>query len=152
MARHVLDDPHLYGWIWPVFGAAALASTLAAGRLSQRYSNQSVWRMSQLVMALGVAMPALWDGLISILFSTLCVGGTFLVITLTAMQEARHTASGHAAVLIASMTGAFAFGQLLGPLAVGFAGSSGRAFRTNLLLATAALILGAVLLWLPGPV
>jgi predicted MFS family arabinose efflux permease len=95
-------------------------------------------------------MPAQWDGLFGIVCSTLCVGGTFLVITLAAMQEARRTAAGRAAVLIAVMTGAFAFGQLLGPLAVGLAGSSSQALRVNLWLAATALLMGAVLLWLPG--
>ena len=36
LARQVIDDPAVFGWAWPAFGAAALASTLAAGMLVER--------------------------------------------------------------------------------------------------------------------
>jgi hypothetical protein len=48
----------------------------------------------------------------------LYVGGTFMVITLVALEEAKKVAGRDARVLIAAMTSAFAAGQIVGPLTV----------------------------------
>jgi Uncharacterised MFS-type transporter YbfB len=47
-----------------------------------------------------------------------CVGGTFMVATMTGLQEARILAADHVSRLIAAMTAAFALGQIAGPLLV----------------------------------
>ena len=44
-------------------------------------------------------------------FSSLCVGGTFMVVTLAVIQEARRVAPANSASLIATMTAAFAIDQ-----------------------------------------
>src|ERR1041384_6753001 len=36
LARQYIDDPVVFGWVWPVFGAAAALSTLAAARFGRR--------------------------------------------------------------------------------------------------------------------
>ena len=38
MAREVVADPSLFGWAWPAFGAAAVASTLLVARARDRLS------------------------------------------------------------------------------------------------------------------
>jgi MFS family permease len=118
MARQAVDDPLVFGWTWPIFGLAALLSTLAAGRLSARVSHRALWRASHVVMALGVALPIAWEGIAAIALSALCVGGTFMVATMAGMQEARRAAPERSAGLMAAMTAAFAIGQILGPLLV----------------------------------
>jgi predicted MFS family arabinose efflux permease len=115
MARQSIDDPAIFGWAWPVFGAAAAASTLAAARLLRGMDNRKLWGACHLVMALGVAAPLALPGFAGILLASLCVGGTFVVITMVAMQEARRVAGAHAARLMAAMTAAFAAGQIAGP-------------------------------------
>jgi len=67
-------------------------------------------------MALGVAAPVAVRGLAGILVAALCVGGSFMVVTMTGMQEALQVAGPHAARLMAAMTAAFATGQILGPV------------------------------------
>src|ERR1700704_868403 len=57
MAKEIVPDPRLFGWAWPVFGAAAVVSTVFAARLSARFSHRTVWIGGYLVMALGVAVP-----------------------------------------------------------------------------------------------
>src|SRR5579864_5228707 len=56
MAREVIADPAVFGWAWPVFGLAALLSTLAAGRLMAHVSLRAIWAGSHAVMAAGVAV------------------------------------------------------------------------------------------------
>lgn len=62
--------------------------------------------------------PVLAVNLYVLLFSALCVGGTFMVITMAGVQEARRLGGAHGPRLVAMFTAAFALGQIIGPLAV----------------------------------
>lgn len=150
LARDVVSDPAVFGWAWPVFGAAAALSTLGVALLSGRYGNRAAWIASHLVMALGVAAPVFWPGAPGILLAALCVGGTFVVITMVGLQEARTVVAseGNAnpARLMAAMTAAFAAGQIAGPLSVSFLAGAGGGFAGALLAAGALLVAGALLL------
>jgi MFS family permease len=141
MARAALGDPAVFGWAWPIFGAAAAASTLAAAPLAQALGNRSVWVAGHLVMALGVAAPLLLTGMAGILIAAACVGGTFVVITMVGLQEARRAGG---ARLMAAMTAGFAAGQIAGPVVVGLAPS---VFLASL-AACAALVASALALLL----
>ena len=145
MAKAVLPDPRLFGWAWPIFGLTAAASTLLAARLSALMSDRQVWRWSALAMALGVASPVLMDGAVGIVLAAVLVGGTFVVITMAAMQEARRIAGARAAPLMGALTAAFAFGQIVGPLTVPLLVALG-GFPAALLTASAVLALSAALL------
>jgi len=143
MARAVLPDPALFGWAWPIFGVAAAASTLFAPRaLGQR----RLWALSALVMALGVAAPLAIAGAPGILLSALLVGATFMVITMTGMQEARAVAGAAAAPLMAAMTAAFAAGQIAGPLLVSALAHMKGGVAAALAVASVTLVLSALAL------
>ena len=150
MAREVVNDPAVFGWAWPVFGAAAALSTLGiallAGRTGNPGANRVAWIGSQLAMALGVAAPLFWPGIGGIVLAALCVGSTFVVITMVGMQEARTVAGAQASRLMAAMTAAFAAGQIVGPLSVSFLAGAGGGFAAALLIAGAVLVAGVVLL------
>lgn len=151
MARTLVPDPMVYGWTWPVFGAAAFASTLVAARLARRLSNRRLWLRCHLLMAAGVAMPVLLPGPVGIVLAALAVGATFVVITMIGMQEALRVAPGNAAALMAAMTSAFALGQIAGPLLVSLLAGSGSAVAAALLAACAALLAGAAILAWAAP-
>lgn len=146
MARDVVRDPAVFGWAWPVFGAAAVLSTLGVALLAGRYGNRAAWIASHFVMALGVAAPVFWPGAGGIVLAALCVGGTFVVITMVGLQEARSVAREQAPRLMAAMTAAFAAGQIGGPLLVSFLLAAGGGFAAALLIAGAVLVAGALLL------
>jgi len=145
MAKQIVPDPMLFGWAWPVFGAAAVASTLIVQRL--RRSHRGVWAASHLVMAAGVVVPLVVPGLPGIIASALCVGGTFVVITQVGLQEARAVAGAHARKLIAAMTSAFALGQIVGPLVVSALVKASGGFSAALISAAALLAVSAVVLY-----
>jgi predicted MFS family arabinose efflux permease len=117
MARERVGDPALFGLAWPLFGAVAAASTLAVAPLVRRLGNRGVWIAGHLVMAAGVAAPLVLPGMAGILASAVCVGATFMVITMAGLQEGRRIGGGQAA-LMAAMTAGFAAGQMAGPAAV----------------------------------
>jgi MFS family permease len=117
MARSLVDEPLVFGWAWPAFGAAAAVSTLGASPLLKRWGARRVWALAQGVMALGVAAPLVAKGFAGILIAALCVGASFMVITMAGMREAARLAAAPAG-LMAAMTAAFAVGQIAGPLLV----------------------------------
>lgn len=149
LGRMVIDDPALFGWAWPVFGAAAAVSTLVAARLAQHVSRVRLWAGGHLLMATGAALPALWPAPATILYSALAVGGTFMVVTMVGLQEARERALPAPTRLLGRMTSAFALGQVAGPLASALIGAAGDA-RTGLAIAllVSAAALAASAVWL----
>lgn len=143
MARQAISDPAVFGWSWPLFGAAAMASTVVAAVRSGAISNRRVWIACQLVMAFGVALPAVWPGIAAIMVAALCVGGTFMVITMVSMQEACEIGGRNPTGLIAALTAAFAFGQIAGPISVSYTIGADGNFSTALLVASSLLVAGA---------
>jgi MFS family permease len=118
LAREVIKDPAVFGWVWPVFGVAAAFSTVFAVRLLPALSPRRLWAYGQWVLALGVVAPVFSINLTTLLFAALCVGGTFMVITMAGIQEARRLGGARSARVVALYTAAFALGQIAGPLTV----------------------------------
>ncbi len=117
-AREILGDTPLFGLAWPVFGMASAAMVFFAGVLAARWGRIRVWMIAHIVMAIGVITPAVWPGLTGILLSALCVGGTFVAVTLIAMQHAQAVSKSEAPTMMARLTTAYAAGQILGPILI----------------------------------
>jgi len=152
MARQASADPAVFAWAWPVFGAAAAASTLTTDRLRRSLGDRRVWILGHVVMAVGVVVPVIADwipacagmtSLAGMTLSAVLVGGTFMVVTMAGFQEARRVAGPGARTLIAAMTSAFAAGQIAGPLLVAI----GPGFTGSLLAAGTFLVASAFILW-----
>jgi len=151
LARQLVDDPHVFGLAWPVFGAAAAVSTVLVSMRLAKANRLGVWTAAHLLMAIGVLLPAVWTSLTSVTLAALLVGGTFMVITMVGMQEARARAEGQATRVLARMTAGFALGQLAGPLvSAGIArltATDTGALRLALALSAMGLLASAVYLW-----
>jgi len=150
MAREVIRDPLVFGWSWPVFGLAAAVSTVALGVVPARWSGRRQWAASQAVLAVGVALPALRHGLGAIMLAALLVGGTFVVITMLGLQEARRVGGPRAPALMAAMTSAFALGQIVGPLMVSAVVAAGGTVTHALMAAAVLVVVSAAALVLNG--
>jgi hypothetical protein len=151
LARSVVADPRLFGLAWPVFGLMAAASTLAAGALTRHASRLQIWAAAHVLMGVGVLLPSLRLGAVTIALAALLVGGTFMVITMAGVQEIRARAIGDATPLVARMTSAFALGQIAGPIAssllIQFPATAAIGLNLALQLAAASLLLSAAWLW-----
>ncbi|GLR27609.1 YbfB/YjiJ family MFS transporter [Limnobacter litoralis] len=144
MAKAALNGSPVFGWSWVVFGLAAIASVWLAAPAVRWLGARKSWVMYHWVMGIGVALPAIHANLLTILIAALCVGGTFIVVTVVAVQDAKRLTKGDATQLIAAMTSAFALGQVVGPFTVRGGADS---FEWPLLLAATILIgSGALLL------
>jgi len=151
LARQLVDDPQIFGLAWPLFGLAAALSTIIASWALKRANRLNVWAASHLLMSVGVLLPSLWASLVSVSIAALLVGGTFMVITMVAMQEARARAEENATIVLGRMTAGFAFGQLMGPVvsaAIGrFTSDFSIALNYVLELSATGLLLSAFYLW-----
>jgi len=140
MAKQIVSDPAVFGLSWPLFGLAAMVSTLAAGWFGRALGNRGLWVACSLVMAVGVAAPAVSPGMAAIMVAAVCVGATFVVVTMVGMQEARKVGGAHSRTLMAAMTASFAAGQIAGPLAVSWFARSGGSMDAVLICAAVLLV------------
>jgi len=151
LARQLVDNPQVFGWAWPLFGLAAALSTVIVARWIHNGNRLHAWALAHLVMALGVLLPIIWFSLTSIVLAALLVGGTFMVITMLAMQEARIRAELNATQVLAQMTAGFAVGQLMGPVVSALlsrcVANHATALSCALTLAASGLIVSAIYLW-----
>ncbi len=141
-ARELIPDPWLFSLAWPVFGiACALSTLIVANVFSSRYSRLQIWAGAHVVMAIGVFLPVIWHGIVPILIAAICVGSTFMVITMVGLQEGQARVGASAAKKqMAAMTAAFGLGQLLGPI---FFSLSHQFFNASL---SFALVIGTIIL------
>ena len=149
MAHRYISDPAVFGLAWPVFGAAAALSTWIAARWLRAVDNRRLWAGAYVLMAIGVGLPVAWPGLAAILVAALLVGGTFMVVTMAGLREARAVAPESATAFIAAITAAFALLQVLGPLVVSAVAHLRHGFEASLLAAVAVLLAAALALWRP---
>jgi predicted MFS family arabinose efflux permease len=147
-ARSIVADPKVFAWAWPLFGFAAVVSTVAVSHWSGGAKPRAVAGCSFIVMALGVLLPVVSVGLGALCLAAICVGGTFMVATMTCMQEAQRIERDAPGGLIAAMTAAFALGQLVGPLMVTAGPSVRQSIAAPSAVASALLLLAGVVLLL----
>ncbi len=145
IARDALTDPRYYVWFWPACGIAAAVSALLSVPLARRLGDRALLRACYLAEAVGVALPALIAHPASIGAAALLLGSTFVVITVTALREARALAPVHSSHLIAAMTAAFASGQVIGPIVAAYLVGLRGSFAWALLIAAAALLAALML-------
>ena len=147
LGRQMTDDPQVFGLVWPLFGAAAALSTLLAGADCIQSNRLRAWAACHTLMALGALLPSLWLTPISLAASALLIGGTFMVVTMLGMQEARLRDPDRPATVLGRMTTAFAIGQFAGPLALSLAPANGAGLTSNLQIASVGLLLTVPVLW-----
>jgi MFS family permease len=149
LARAVVDDPAVFGAAWPVFGAAAAASTLFASLALSKMARRHVLAGSHALMALGCLLPVLHLSALTVLLAALLVGGTFMVATMAGMQEARARSLGDPTRALGRMTAAFAIGQMAGPMLSSLLSGSAQGFGGLFVaLAIGALALAGSAWWL----
>jgi MFS family permease len=145
------------GWLASANYLGYLAGSVAAIRV--RLAPETAIRSGLLgigiatlgMMAVGVILPVIWTGILAIMCAAFLVGSTFMVATMTGMQEARHVHGAGAKALMAAMTSAFALGQILGPVLVSFLSGGSGGFSSGLVAACALLLMSAYALARPRP-
>lgn len=138
IARQAIPSPLVTSLFWPLFGMAAVASTLLAASVSRGRDDQVILAFAFGLQAAGIA-AIVTPTLAGTVSSALLVGGTFMVITMFGLREARRLAGSNSGILMGAMTAAFALGQIIGPLYAGWLVKATSSFA--LPLATAAVLM-----------
>jgi len=86
----------------------------------------------------------------TLLISAVCVGGTFVVITMAGIKEVLRLGGAPASLAVGVMTAAFGAGQIAGPLLMGLLGRSDHAFAWASLIAAGSLVAGNIALLVFG--
>ena len=94
--------------------------------------------------------PALSVNVPTLLISAVCVGGTFVVITMAGIKEALRLGGAPASLAVGVMTAAFGAGQIAGPLLMGLLGRSDHAFAWASMIAAGSLVAGNIALLMFG--
>src|ERR1700757_5544811 len=150
LARGYIDNPALFGLVWPVFGVAAALSTFLSAWLFRDLPPRQLWVRSKWVLAAGVLAPAAWVNVPTLLISAVCVGGTFVVITMAGIKEALRLGGAPASLAVGVMTAAFGAGQIAGPLLMGLLGRSDHAFAWASIIAAGSVVAGNIALLVFG--
>lgn len=125
---------------WVVVGLAAVPSPLLWAWALRRWSAESLLAVALLLQAVSALLPALVAGPVAALVASILFGGTFMGITLLAMDSALGLGIPRAA---AALTAIYGLGQILGPLVV--APMLGDGFRSAFVCAAIVLVVAALL-------
>jgi MFS family permease len=146
LARGFVDDPAVFGAVWPLFGLAAALSTLVAAWIGRQFPPGRVWLFGQWLLTAGVIAPVLALNMATLIIAAVCVGGSFVVITMAGLKEILRIGGAEPSRLIGMMTMAFALGQIAGPLTVALFAATGHSFAWPSLIATAALVISSIVI------
>jgi predicted MFS family arabinose efflux permease len=129
--------------IWIVFGLAAVPSVALWTWIAQLLGVPRTFALACVVGAGGVLASIGWQTMLGLFAAAVLVGGTFMGLTALGLVEARALAKGDPHRVLALMTGAFGFGQIIGPVFAGIVSDRLSSFAAPSVAAVAALLIGA---------
>ena len=145
IARQALPESSWPDFFWPLFGAAIIPGALIGARAPTHWDNRLLLAAAYALQALGVVLSVAWPTIGGFALGSLLLGMPFTAITLFAMREARRLRGNAAAGLIGYATASYGVGQIIGPLFAAPLAQRSGSFEQPLLVAAAALAVGAVL-------
>ncbi|KWT65747.1 MULTISPECIES: YbfB/YjiJ family MFS transporter [unclassified Variovorax] len=145
IARQALPGSSWPDFFWPLFGLAVVPGALIGARAPVRWDNRLLLGLAYGLQAVGVLLSVAWPSIGGFMLGSLLLGLPFTAITLFAMREARRLRGNAAAGLIGYATASYGVGQILGPLFAAPLAQRTGSFTLPLLVAAAALALGALL-------
>ncbi|RSZ37152.1 MULTISPECIES: YbfB/YjiJ family MFS transporter [unclassified Variovorax] len=145
IARQALPGSSWPDFFWPLFGLAIIPGALIGARAPTHWDNRLLLACAYALQALGVVLSVAWPSIAGFALGSLLLGMPFTAITLFAMRDARRLRGNAAAGLIGYATASYGVGQIVGPLFAAPLAQRTGSFQLPLLVAAAALALGAVL-------
>ncbi len=134
---------HLEPVIWIVVGLAAAPSVWFWSLLGRRIGLAAAFGVPALAEAAGVLASVVWPSAVGICAAAGLVGGTFMGLTALGLMRGRELASGDPRRVMATMTGAFGVGQIVGPALAGVVSDVTGGFGVPSVAAAVALVMAA---------
>jgi predicted MFS family arabinose efflux permease len=138
---------HLEPVVWIVVGAAACPSVALWSAVGRRIGVFTAFAVACVTEAVGVLASVLTASAAGAILAAVFLGGTFVGVTALGLVGARTLTASDARRVLALMTGAFGFGQIVGPVTAGALFDRTGSFTLPSLLAAGALLLAAGLAW-----
>ncbi len=134
------------GWaVWVVVGLAALPSTVLWVAASRRIGPAPTLALVYFIQGCGIGLPALSGGAAVAGAAALLFGGTFMAIPALTLVLAGPLAPGRSTAVIGLLTTGFGSGQIVAPPLAGLVAGRTHDFGPALIAASAAVLLGGVL-------
>lgn len=131
--------------VWLVTGLAIIPSVWLWAFGVRRWGLPATMALGCAVEAVGVGASVAMGSYVGPLVGGFLLGGTFVAITAFGLQQGRQLAQQSPRRVMALMTVAFGLGQILGPIAAGLIADRSGSFTAPSLLASAVMILAAVI-------
>ena len=129
--------------IWIVFGLAAAPSVALWAWIARPLGNPGAFALACVIEAAGVLASVSWQTTLGAFAAAVLVGGTFMGLTALGLVEARALAKSDPRRALALMTGAFGFGQIIGPVFAGIVSDRLGSFAAPSIAAVVALLVAA---------
>ncbi len=136
--------------VWLVTGLAGAPSVWIWGRLAQRIGLTATFALGCLVEAIGVVASVTLPSPAGPVIGGILLGGTFIAVTALGLQLGRLLAPSAPRRVLALMTAAFGTGQILGPVAAGYAADWTGSFFAPSIGAAAVLLACGLIGWSAG--
>jgi len=147
IVRQGQSGPIFESWVWLATGLAIMPSIWLWGFLVRSKGLRVAFAAGCLVEIVGVLASVLVPGMAGPLIGGVLLGGTFVAVTAFGLQAGRRMAGSSPRRALALMTASFGTGQILGPIAAGFVADRTGDFVLASLLAAAALLAAAGLVF-----
>lgn len=131
--------------IWVVFGLAVVPSCAFWTRIAVPLGIPKAFALACLTEAVGVAVSVVWQSEFGVFLAAVLIGGTFVSLMALGMARAGALAPGDSRRVLAWMTSAFGFGQIVGPAFAGMIADRLGTFTVPSIAAAVALTVAAVL-------
>lgn len=133
---------------WLVVGLAAAPSNPLWDAIARRIGRPLAMVAAFILQAAGLLVPLVWSSVPGVAIAAVALGGTFMGITALGLGHARALSGNQAGRAVALMTASFGLGQIAGPPLAGVLVGADGSFLWPTLLASAVLLLGAMLVGL----
>ena len=147
MAAARFPDSLFAQFVWPVFGASAVAG-IAIGIMTRNVlTTQARLAIVLWLQAAGIACAELVPGVSGLVLGAMLVGGGFLCVVQLALQYGRELAPDYARYMAGLLTTGYALGQLVGPMLSAISTSLTHRLEPALYIAALALLVAGGLVW-----
>jgi len=133
-------------WVWVATGLAAAPSAWLWAAVARRLGSRWALVAAFLLQATGMALPAVSSAAWGALVGALLFGGTFMGIVTMTLEAGRRLMPEAVARAVGSLTAVYGVGQVIGPMAAGWASRALGDPRPAVLAAAGAVAVGGLVL------
>jgi predicted MFS family arabinose efflux permease len=131
--------------VWLVVGLTAAPSVALWVKAAARFGMPRLFAVACVAEAIGVAASVLWPSATGALVAAALLGSTFMGLTALGLAGARQLVPRNPRPILAQLTAAFGFGQILGPILAGALSDVTGGFVVPSLLAAGALVAASLI-------